>query len=71
MHAFNDVFTSLVSMIVNFPGLFPLFLQVNVNLCVFYLMAMQSLFSKQIISRPPTWEEHFIETFIKMQGLFF
>ena len=46
-HVFS--FDALASMIVNFPGLFPLFLPVNVNLCLFYLVAMQSLFSKQIM----------------------
>ena len=47
LHAFG--FDALASVNVNFSGLFPRLLQVNVNLCLFHLVARQSLFFKHLM----------------------
>ena len=47
LHAFG--FDALALVNVNFPGLFPRLLQVNVHLCLFHLVARQSLYFKHLM----------------------
>ena len=47
LHAFG--FDGLALVNLNFPGLFHRLLQVNVNLCLFHLVARQSLFFKHLM----------------------
>ena len=47
LHAFG--FDGLALVNVNFLGLFPRLLQVNVHLCLFHLVARQSLYFKHLM----------------------